>query len=126
MRRHPETDSLPEKRCADKDIAAFLRRAEIRFILPSLPPFRLPPFPFSNTGDFSDRDGFLSGRGSDTNPPMSLRCFLGRHRPMLTSIVSQDGGYRALCDDCSLPMTRYEDSRWVAAEPLVSRRDQAA
>ena len=30
----PETDSLPKKRCADKDIAAFLRRAEIRFILP--------------------------------------------------------------------------------------------
>jgi hypothetical protein len=30
-----ETDSLPEKRCADNDIAAFLRRAEIRFILPS-------------------------------------------------------------------------------------------
>lgn len=30
-----ETDSLPEKRCAGRDIAAFLRRAEIRFILPS-------------------------------------------------------------------------------------------
>lgn len=30
-----ETGSLPKKRCADKYIAAFLRRAEIRFILQS-------------------------------------------------------------------------------------------
>src|SRR4051794_10775384 len=29
-----ETNRLPKKRCADKYIAAFLRRAEIRFILP--------------------------------------------------------------------------------------------
>lgn len=35
-RANAETDSLPEKRCADKHIAAFLRRAEIRFILPLL------------------------------------------------------------------------------------------
>lgn len=32
-----ETDNLAKKRRADKDIAQFQRRAEIRFILPSLP-----------------------------------------------------------------------------------------
>ena len=32
-----ETDSLPKKRCADKDIARIRRRADFRFILPSRP-----------------------------------------------------------------------------------------
>ena len=36
----PETDNLPEKRCADKDMAGFLRRAETRFILLSPAPSR--------------------------------------------------------------------------------------
>ena len=38
-----ETNRLPKKRCADNHLAAFLRRAEIRFILPSLPPSLLQP-----------------------------------------------------------------------------------
>jgi hypothetical protein len=59
-RTRAETDSLPEKRCADKDIAAFLRRAEIRFILrsalqPASHPKPRPPKRFKptrNTRDF--------------------------------------------------------------------------
>ena len=57
---------------------------------------------------------------------MSLRCFLGRHPPMLTSIVRRDSGYTALCDDCGLPIVRSEEARWTPAEPLVTKRDQAA
>jgi hypothetical protein len=60
------------------------------------------------------------------DPHMSLRCFFGRHRPMLTSIVRRDWGYTALCDDCGLPIVRAEDSRWATAVPLVTRHDQAA
>ena len=40
-----ETTCLPEKICADKHIAAFLRRAEIRFILPYPPSFPPEPLP---------------------------------------------------------------------------------
>jgi len=57
---------------------------------------------------------------------MSLRCFLGRHRPLLASISRREQGFTALCDDCGLPIERTEDGRWIASEPLVSRRDKAA
>jgi hypothetical protein len=57
---------------------------------------------------------------------MSLRCFFGRHHPMLTSIVRRESGYAALCDDCGLPIVRAEESRWAAAVPLVTQHDQAA
>jgi hypothetical protein len=75
---------------------------------------------------FSAAGGFLYGPRRDMDPHMSLRCFFGRHRPMLTSIVRRDCGYTALCDDCGLPIVRAEDSRWAAAVPLVTRHDQAA
>jgi len=60
------------------------------------------------------------------NSRMSLRCFFGRHRPMLTSIVHRDTGYTALCDDCGLPIVRAEEARWTVSEPLVTRRDRTA
>jgi len=59
-------------------------------------------------------------------PRMSFTCLLGRHRPMLASIIKRPAGYTALCDDCGLPIERAEGGRWIAAEPLVSKRDRAA
>jgi transcription elongation factor Elf1 len=58
--------------------------------------------------------------------PMSFTCLLGRHRPMLASIVKRKKGYTALCDDCGLPIERPENGRWAAAEPLLARGDKAA
>jgi hypothetical protein len=54
---------------------------------------------------------------------MSLLCFFGRHRPMLTSIVRRDSGYTALCDHCGLPIVRAEDTRWTASVPLIAMPD---
>jgi hypothetical protein len=45
---------------------------------------------------------------------------------MLTSILKKEDGYTALCNDCGLPIVRSDDARWTIAEPLVSRRDEAA
>lgn len=53
---------------------------------------------------------------------MSLRCLFRSHRPMLTSIVRREGRYKALCDNCGLPIERFETGRWAATMPLVARR----
>jgi hypothetical protein len=45
---------------------------------------------------------------------------------MLNSIVRREDHYTALCDSCGLPIERSEDGRWTEAQPLLSRRDQAA
>jgi hypothetical protein len=57
---------------------------------------------------------------------MSFRCILGRHRPMLTSIVRRTSGFEALCDECGLPIERSEGSRWISSEPLVLRHGKTA
>jgi hypothetical protein len=57
---------------------------------------------------------------------MSLRCLIRLHRPMLNSIVRREDRYTALCESCGLPIERSEEGRWTEAEPLLSRRDQAA
>lgn len=57
---------------------------------------------------------------------MGLRCIFRRHRPMLTSIVRRESGFAALCDECQLPIERTYEGRWVASQPLLSRRNQVA
>jgi hypothetical protein len=57
---------------------------------------------------------------------MSLLCLLGRHRPMLTSIIQRGRGFSALCDHCGAPIERGEGGRWTHVAPLGSRTDQAA
>jgi hypothetical protein len=57
---------------------------------------------------------------------MSLRCFFGVHRPLLTSIVRRERGFSALCDDCALPLERSSEGRWKAAAPLTTQIDRAA
>jgi hypothetical protein len=57
---------------------------------------------------------------------MSIRCFFGRHRPNLTTIVGRDDGFTALCDDCGMPLSRKEHGRWTTPEPLASRANRAA
>ena len=57
---------------------------------------------------------------------MGLRCIFRRHRPMLTSIVRRKSGFAALCDECQLPIERTYEGRWVASQPLLSRRNQVA
>jgi hypothetical protein len=57
---------------------------------------------------------------------MTLRCLFGRHRPMLTSIVTRQDCYTALCDDCGLPIERTENSRWASPEPLIWSQQKAA
>jgi len=56
---------------------------------------------------------------------MNLRCLLGRHRPMLTSIIPRDRGFVALCDGCGAPIERDEGGRWAHSQALVSKRDAA-
>jgi hypothetical protein len=63
---------------------------------------------------------------SDYLQVMSLRCLVRLHRPMLNSIVRRKDRYTALCDSCGLPLERLEEGRWTEAQPLLSRRDQAA
>ena len=63
--------------------------------------------------------------GSYYSGRVTFRCFFDRHRPMLTSIVTRQHGYAALCDDCGLPIERPENGRWTAAAPLV-RQNKAA
>jgi hypothetical protein len=50
---------------------------------------------------------------------MSLRCYFGVHRPLLTSILRRGTGFVALCDSCSMPLQRSEEGGWKAAEPLA-------
>ena len=57
---------------------------------------------------------------------MSLACLFRLHRPMLTSIVKREGGYKALCDHCGMPIERPEVGRWAIVEPMISGRDKAA
>jgi len=57
------------------------------------------------------------------NGVMRLRCFLGLHKPMLTSIVRKDHRFKALCDACTLPIERSEFGRWAVSAPLVGRLD---
>jgi hypothetical protein len=44
---------------------------------------------------------------------------------MLNSIVRREDRYTALCDGCGLPIERLEEGRWIEAQPLLSRPDQA-
>jgi len=57
---------------------------------------------------------------------MSLRCLMGRHRPLLASILKREDRLTALCNDCGLPIERTENGRWSLSDPLISRRDKAA
>lgn len=57
---------------------------------------------------------------------MSLRCLLGRHRPFVTSIVQRTAGFSALCNDCGFPIERSNKGRWMGAESLIAKREQAA
>ena len=57
---------------------------------------------------------------------MSLLCLLGRHRPMLTSIIQREHGFAALCDSCGAPIEREEGGRWTHVPGVISKRDQAA
>jgi hypothetical protein len=57
---------------------------------------------------------------------MSLLCLLGRHRPMLTSIIQREHGFAALCDHCGAPIERGEGGRWTHVPGAASRHDQAA
>src|ERR1700710_1296142 len=59
-------------------------------------------------------------------PRMSIRCLIRIHRPMLNSIVWRENGYTAFCDSCGVPIERSKERRWAEAQPLLSRRDQAA
>lgn len=56
---------------------------------------------------------------------MSLRCFFGVHRPLLSGIVRRPDGYATLCESCGRPLERREDGPWVASDPLYERRDHA-
>jgi hypothetical protein len=58
--------------------------------------------------------------------PMSLRCLMRLHRPMLNSIIRREDRYTALCESCGLPIERSEEGSWTETEPLLSRRGQAA
>jgi hypothetical protein len=55
---------------------------------------------------------------------MSLRCFIGIHRPLLSGIVRRPSGYATLCESCGRPLERQERGTWVASAPLDERRDQ--
>jgi hypothetical protein len=58
---------------------------------------------------------------------MSLLCFLGRHRPSITSIGrGKHGGYSALCESCGCPIEQHEKGPWRASGPLYERHDKAA
>jgi hypothetical protein len=57
---------------------------------------------------------------------MSLLCLLGRHRPMLTSIIQRHRGFSALCDHCGAPIERSEGGRWTHVPAVLSKTDQAA
>ena len=57
---------------------------------------------------------------------MSLLCLLGRHRPMLTSIIRREQGFSALCDHCGAPIERGDHGRWTHAAAVISKTDQAA
>jgi hypothetical protein len=57
---------------------------------------------------------------------MSLRCFFGVHRPLLTSIKRRELGFSALCDDCALPLERSDDGRWTPAAPLTTQSKRTA
>jgi hypothetical protein len=53
---------------------------------------------------------------------MSLRCFFGAHRPLLTSIMQRERGFTALCGDCALPLERFEEGRWTPGAPLTQSK----
>jgi hypothetical protein len=57
---------------------------------------------------------------------MSLLCLLGRHRPMLTSIIQRHRGFSALCDHCGAPIERREGARWTHVPAVLSKTDQVA
>jgi len=53
---------------------------------------------------------------------MSLACFFGRHRPSLVSIrYGRDGGHRAHCERCAIPLERAEAGTWQVVTPLAQR-----
>jgi len=51
---------------------------------------------------------------------MSFFCFLGCHKPSLSSMRRNGKDrYAALCEACALPLERGEGGRWKSAEPLA-------
>jgi hypothetical protein len=56
---------------------------------------------------------------------MSLRCFIGVHRPLLASIIERADGFHALCEGCGLPIERAPERRWTVERPLAWRDDKA-
>lgn len=51
---------------------------------------------------------------------MPLLCFIGRHKPGVSSIArGKGGGYQALCDSCGMPLEQNGKSRWKVIAPLV-------
>jgi hypothetical protein len=57
---------------------------------------------------------------------MSLRCFIGVHRPLLASIIERADGFHGLCEGCGLPIERGPGGRWTVEPPLAWRDNKAA
>ena len=53
---------------------------------------------------------------------MSVRCFLGFHRPALNAISRRPEGYVSMCEVCARPLERTSNGRWVASAPLDQGR----
>ncbi|WP_168176457.1 hypothetical protein [Novosphingobium sp. PC22D] len=48
---------------------------------------------------------------------MSLFCFLGRHKPSVSSMArSKKGGHAALCDNCGVPLEKIDNGPWRPAQ----------
>lgn len=49
---------------------------------------------------------------------MRFLCALGRHKPSSVSISrGKNDDYRALCDECGVPMVSHGKNAWRAAQP---------
>lgn len=56
---------------------------------------------------------------------MGFLCFLGRHKPSVSSLSrGKHGGYEALCDRCGSLIQRRERGRWRLRDPLYLRAGQ--
>lgn len=49
---------------------------------------------------------------------MSLRCFLGLHRPTMASIVRKGDRLHAICEACARPLIKVPPGNWRPTEPL--------
>src|SRR5688572_28414908 len=71
---------------------------------------RLVALPLTNT------------RQASIATPMSLLCYIGRHRPSVQSLSrGKHGGYVGLCDACGVPMERADKGGWRAADATYAR-----